>query len=215
MIIRECDKNFVDARQRPLVHCSNNIEEFVENKDINYGNFKFYLPDEDDWNINIWGKPICSMIGKEHVDTELQQKGVKYIRLHNQSNIHLKNNVDNEMNRSLEFVRSNLEEANIEERKLWEAEINTPIGVTVTIFRKMDGKKIEIAKEALEPLIKNGYVEKNNEYTSRLNPTRLVLKPNGSSRGCLDLRGLNELVKQDNYPIPTIANIMKHIADQI
>ena len=39
-------------------------------------------------------------------------------------------------------------------------------------------------------------------------PILLVKKPNGKDRFCLDLRGLNKLVTQDNYPIPDIQYIL-------
>lgn len=38
-------------------------------------------------------------------------------------------------------------------------------------------------------------------------PTRLVAKSGGGWRVCLDLRALNDLVKQDNYPIPNMQEI--------
>lgn len=78
----------------------------------------------------------------------------------------------------------------------------------------MDVLKIQMAMDALRPLIENGYIEKVNEYSNWLTPIRLVQKPNGKFRFCLDLRGLNELVKQDNYPIPTISNITDSIRDR-
>lgn len=102
---------------------------------------------------------------------------------------------------------NHLETEPIMKKKPWCAEINTPLGESVTIYRKLDDKRRENAMETLKPLIEKGWVSPVTEYSTWLNPVMLVPKAGGRYRFCLDLRGLSELVKQDNYPIPTIANI--------
>jgi hypothetical protein len=43
-------------------------------------------------------------------------------------------------------------------------------------------------------------------------PVRLVKKPDGSIRVCIDFRKLNSVTKKDSYPIPKIDNLFTHLA---
>ena len=73
--------------------------------------------------------------------------------------------------------------------------------------------KIQIARQAVQPLLDCNYVEQVTEYSTWLNPIMLVTKQNGKMRFCLDLRGHNNLVEQDNYLIPSIVDLTDNIRD--
>ncbi|KAI5167881.1 hypothetical protein NEIRO03_2247 [Nematocida sp. AWRm78] len=81
------------------------------------------------------------------------------------------------------------------------AEINTPHGRYASEFRFMPNHKLAIAKELVLALIKEGFMEET-QASKWLIPIRLARKPNGTWRFCLDLKRLNDLVEQDNYPLP-------------
>ena len=83
----------------------------------------------------------------------------------------------------------------------FECEIFTEPGTKYTEFRKMYPENIQKAKNLVLELEQKGYVEKAK--SDWLIPIQLVRKPNGKDMFCLDLRGLNKLVTQDNYPSRT------------
>ena len=51
-------------------------------------------------------------------------------------------------------------------------------------------------------------VDSNSPWCS---PVRLVRKPDGSIRVCVDFRKLNNVTVKDSFPIPTIEHIIQHL----
>ncbi|KAI5168284.1 hypothetical protein NEIRO03_2560 [Nematocida sp. AWRm78] len=86
------------------------------------------------------------------------------------------------------------------------AEINTPAGQYASEYRSMTPDKRAIAESIITELVAQGFMEETTPG-KWLIPTRLTRKPNGSWRFCLDLKRLNELVAQDNYPLPDTQEI--------
>ncbi|OAG32906.1 hypothetical protein NEIG_02291 [Nematocida sp. ERTm5] len=86
------------------------------------------------------------------------------------------------------------------------AEINTPPGKFASEYRFMPNHNLEKAKKLVLDFIKEGFMEET-QASKWLIPIRLARKPNGTWRFCLDYRRLNELVEQDNYPLPDVQSI--------
>lgn len=172
------------------------------------------MTDEKGWRINLYGRKLREELRfLKDVETVSDKEMVRYIRdIRGLNTVNIV--TESAGNKWKDETISEISKKNIQIKKLWDAEINTPEGVSVTIFRKMDESKVKVAKEALKQLLRADYVSEVKEYTNWLNPIRLVKKPNGKIRFFLDLRGLNEMVKQDTYPIPTIANITDSIRDE-
>ncbi|OAG32578.1 hypothetical protein NEIG_02557 [Nematocida sp. ERTm5] len=76
----------------------------------------------------------------------------------------------------------------------------------------MSREKIATAKSKIQELIQDGFVMPSDK-SDWLIPIHLVRKPDGRWRFCLDLRRLNLLTVQDNYPLPKIQTITDEIRD--
>ena len=64
-------------------------------------------------------------------------------------------------------------------------------------------------KKTLQEMKDSGMVvDSNSPWCS---PVRLVRKPDGSIRVCVDFRKLNNVTVKDSFPIPTIEHIIQHL----
>lgn len=80
---------------------------------------------------------------------------------------------------------------------------------------KLPARRVPISKrEEVEELIKDmserGVIERSNSPWAA--PIVLVKKKDGSSRFCVDYRGLNEVTKKDSYPLPRIDDLFSTLA---
>ncbi|KAI5169855.1 hypothetical protein NEIRO03_2725, partial [Nematocida sp. AWRm78] len=90
--------------------------------------------------------------------------------------------------------------------------METTEGERACEHRHMGREKYESAYEKVQELMHDGFVvETENE--GWLIPIHLVKKPDGRWRFCLDLRRLNLLTTQDNYPLPKIHTITDDLRD--
>ncbi|KAI5156990.1 hypothetical protein NEPAR06_2382 [Nematocida parisii] len=90
--------------------------------------------------------------------------------------------------------------------------METTPGEKACEHRYMSREKIESAYEKVQELMHDGFVVET-EGGSWLIPIHLVKKPDGRWRFCLDLRKLNLLTTQDNYPLPKIQTITDDLRD--
>ena len=215
-----CNLNFNDVLKRPMIHCSYYVEVEVFMESESFGIQKFYIPDNEDWTLNIVGKNIFRKL-YEFKNNKIESKSKACLKGYNINYVGIERNKENKDIKNvgksslhLESVFNRLNSEEIKKSKLWPAEINTPKGEFVVIHRKLDDNKIKLAKDTISPLIDKGFISQTKEFSNWINPIQLVPKSDGSTRFCLDLRGLNKLVKQDNYPIPDIANITDCLRDK-
>lgn len=92
------------------------------------------------------------------------------------------------------------------------AAVETLPGKSASTYRRMSHQQTKTATELAEEFLEQDFIEECTG-TDWLNPIVLVRKPTGKHRMCLDLRRLNELVEQDNYPLPDIATITDSLRD--
>ena len=111
-------------------------------------------------------------------------------------NSHLVSNINDYKEKACELRRKLLQSVTKSQKMPFECEIFTEKGKKYTEFRKMYPENLQKAKKLVTELVSKGYVE--SAKSDWLIPIQLVKKANGKDRFCLDLRGLNRLVFQDN-----------------
>lgn len=113
------------------------------------------------------------------------------------------NSIDNQ---KTDFIESNKdifsgiglypEEYNIELKDNVEPVVNSRRQIPISIKPKL--------KQLLDKLEKNQIIEKVDYVTDWVNNITIVEKPDNSLRMCLDPRHLNNSLKPEKYPIPTV-----------
>ena len=83
---------------------------------------------------------------------------------------------------------------------------NRPIHISP--YRYSAPARQEIQKQVAE-LLELGIISPSRSPYSF--PVVLVTKPDGSARMCVDFRALNQIVKQDSYPLPSIEDILSYL----
>lgn len=111
-------------------------------------------------------------------------------------------------------IQTELLNVNIEKDIIPHVNIDTVENKVSNIYRPLIPAQIVRVNNALKPLIQNNYVSELETPSKWLTPLMLVKKPSGIDRVCLDLRGLNGLVQQDNYPIPNILTLTDPIRNK-
>ena len=80
--------------------------------------------------------------------------------------------------------------------------------VNVKPYRYLHFQKNEIEKQVRNTLVQ-GVIEPNNTLYS--SPVLLVKKKDGSWRFCIDYRALNQVTVKDQFPIPTIDELLDEL----
>ena len=73
----------------------------------------------------------------------------------------------------------------------------------VTPARKIPTALLDKLKLELEIMRRPETIEPVNEPTEWVNPLKIVEKPNGKPRICLDPKHLNQAIKRQDYKLPT------------
>ena len=69
--------------------------------------------------------------------------------------------------------------------------------------------KLPVVKKEIEDMLERKIIRPSNSPYSA--PIVLVTKKDGSNRMCVDFRKLNEVTKEDAFPLPRIDQILDHL----
>ena len=75
--------------------------------------------------------------------------------------------------------------------------------------RRLDGEKLEAAKEEFYKMEAMGIVRRSKSAWA--SPLHVVPKANGQWRPCGDYRQLNAMTKDDRYPLPHIQDLNRNL----
>ena len=95
----------------------------------------------------------------------------------------------------------------------YDIEIPSYVNPTKASDRRWSKKDTDQIKEEIESLLKKGFIEPaRSPWASRL---VLVTKPDGSTRVCVDYRGVNSVTITDAYPTPRIEHVLERLNGNI
>jgi hypothetical protein len=76
-------------------------------------------------------------------------------------------------------------------------------------FRRLEGAKLEAARQEFQAMERDGVVERSTSPWA--SPLHLVLKKDGTWRPCGDFRRLNLVTVPDVYPLPNMLDFSDHL----
>ena len=93
----------------------------------------------------------------------------------------------------------------------WTLHIDHSVPGIIQKRRHIPFHRKEKVKAELEKLIEWDIVEKVDQPSKWISPIRVVEKPNGKVRLCVDMRRANSAVKRVRYPIPTVEETIQDL----
>lgn len=85
--------------------------------------------------------------------------------------------------------------------------MNRSVAPVAQKLRRLPIAVLPKVERKLEELLARGVIEKVNEPAQWVSPMVIVLKDSGDVRLCLDMRRVNQGVKREAHPLPTVEDI--------